>query len=264
MAISTKIDLLIQFILAVAGQEDEGGGELGMIHLIKYAYLADLAYAEHHNGETYTGIPWKFHHYGPWSEEVFLRIEPALAAINAQKREFYSSTYDKDLIRWSVPDHRLYDQLERKMDLGVAGTIQKYVHKFGADTTGLLHYVYQTPPMLQAAPEAFLDFGTVIRMKAAPSPETDILEKDTMTVRQMKRRKEKLLNIKKRLNERLNKKLRELKIHPKPPRYDDVYFEGLRQLDELVGNPIEPMECTAVFGDDVWKSKARFDPDVSR
>ena len=39
-----------------------------MIHLIKCVYLADLAYDKEHNGQTYTGIPWRFYHFGPWAE----------------------------------------------------------------------------------------------------------------------------------------------------------------------------------------------------
>ena len=44
---SSKIDLLIQYAMLIAGQEDEYfDRRLGPIHLIKYVYLADLAYAE--------------------------------------------------------------------------------------------------------------------------------------------------------------------------------------------------------------------------
>jgi hypothetical protein len=52
-----KVDLLLKYILAAAGQEDYGNREVGPIHLIKYVYLADLAFAEKHEGETFTGNP---------------------------------------------------------------------------------------------------------------------------------------------------------------------------------------------------------------
>ena len=49
---SSKIDLLIQYAVLIAGQEDEYlDRQLGPIHLIKYVYLADLAYAEREKGE---------------------------------------------------------------------------------------------------------------------------------------------------------------------------------------------------------------------
>jgi hypothetical protein len=47
-----KVDLSLKYILAAAEQEDYGNREVGPIHLIKYIYLADLAFAEKHTGET--------------------------------------------------------------------------------------------------------------------------------------------------------------------------------------------------------------------
>jgi hypothetical protein len=51
-----RVDQLLQYILAVAGQESGWERELGMIHLIKYTYLVDLTYAQYHKGQTYTGF----------------------------------------------------------------------------------------------------------------------------------------------------------------------------------------------------------------
>jgi hypothetical protein len=52
-----KVDQLLKYILAAAGQADYGNREVGPIHLIKYVYLADLAFAEKHGGETFTWRP---------------------------------------------------------------------------------------------------------------------------------------------------------------------------------------------------------------
>jgi hypothetical protein len=41
-----RVDLLLKYILAAAGQEDPGNREVGPIHLIKNVYLADLIFAE--------------------------------------------------------------------------------------------------------------------------------------------------------------------------------------------------------------------------
>ena len=80
------VDLVVQYALLEAGRRDDlFDRELGPIHLVKYAYLADLAHAERRGGETFTGAPWKFYHYGPWAQEVHARIAPALAAIDAIK-----------------------------------------------------------------------------------------------------------------------------------------------------------------------------------
>lgn len=79
---SSKVDKIIQFALLVAGEEDDfRDRQLGPIHLIKYVYLADLAYAKHHDGETFTGAKWQFYKFGPWAQEVNQRIEPALLYI---------------------------------------------------------------------------------------------------------------------------------------------------------------------------------------
>jgi len=48
-----------------------------------------------------------------------------------------------------------------------------------------------------------------------------------------------------------------------PPAYDDIFYEGLKALDLLAGEDLREMEGTVRFSDDIWESKARFDPDVS-
>lgn len=52
-----RVDLLLQYTLVRAAQEDDWRDrELGPIHLLKYVYLADCAYAERHEGQTFTGV----------------------------------------------------------------------------------------------------------------------------------------------------------------------------------------------------------------
>lgn len=80
-----RVDRMIQYALSVAAGEDFCNRELGPIHLIKYVYLADLAHAERNKGQTFTGTPWRFHHFGPWDMEVYKRIEPACSVIGAEK-----------------------------------------------------------------------------------------------------------------------------------------------------------------------------------
>ncbi len=152
-----RVDRLLQYILATAGQESGWSRELGMIHLIKYAYLADLTHAKYHDAQTYTGLTWTFHHFGPWSVECYKRIEPALEAVSATKKKIESDKYD-DFIRWCADDYDLFEKLNDQMDLIVAGAVQKYVRKFGNDTYALLDFVYKTGPMLNAAPEELLEF----------------------------------------------------------------------------------------------------------
>lgn len=256
-----RLDLLLQYILSVAGQNDPYDRELGNIHLIKYAYLADIAYAGQHNGETFTGLPWKFHHFGPWSVECYQRIEPALAAVGATQRTLESREYD-DFVRWSVNDEKLFDRIGNQLDLSVMGAVQKYMRMFGTDTYALLDFVYKTEPMLSAAPGEMLDFKSIESLKK-------ILKDDepevAITARQRKQRRKEFFAFKEKLNRHLEEKIKDnrSKSCPLPPRYDDVFFEGLAQLDAAAEKLPAEGEYIATFTEDIWKSKARHDPELS-
>lgn len=256
-----RLDLLLQYILAVAGQNDTYDRELGMIHLIKYAYLADIAYAEQHNGETFTGLSWKFHNLGPWSDECYKRIEPALASIGAIQRTIESQKYD-DFVRWSVNDDELFDRLGNQLDLAVMGAVQKYMRMFGTDTYALLDFVYKTEPMLSAAPGDLLDFKVIVADKKIF---VDDEHEDGLTARQKKLRRQKFLDFKEKLNKHLEQQVKDNRSKSclLPPRYDDVFFEGLAQLDAAAGNLPAEGEYLAIFSEDIWKSKARHDPELS-
>ena len=71
-----RIDKVYLYTLALAAQADDFRQRaLGRIHLLKYAYLADLAYARRNDGVTYTGTPWRFYHFGPWEASAYGRVE---------------------------------------------------------------------------------------------------------------------------------------------------------------------------------------------
>ncbi len=257
-----KIDRLLQFILATAGQEDFNFQELGNIHLIKYIYLADLEHAQHYNGIPYTSLIWKFHHFGPWCDEAYLRIEPALEAIGANKNIIESENYD-EFIRWSVIDDELYNRLESELPLVITSCIQKYVHKFNAITSDLLDFVYKTFPMLRAKPGDVLDFNIPDYVKKIKEYSNVITDKpDELSAKQKKNKKQAIEALKKKFGGKLENRKKEPKLRFNPP-YDDIYFEGLKTLDSLAGEEIKTLSGVVSFSDDIWESKARFDPDVS-
>lgn len=262
----TTIDRVLQFILVTAGQEDDfRDRELGPIHLIKYLYLADLTYAEKNNGETYTSLQWRFYHFGPWSKDAYLRIEPALQKIGAIQKEI-SSQYEGDFVRWSIQDDQLYRQLAGELPFVITNAIQKYVHQFNRITEDLLHFVYNTWPMLRAKPGELLDFSlpTHIQTESTYHIENSEMIFKERSGSQKKKRKRAIEQLKKQFQERLEAKKKKRKITPHPPRYDEVFYEGLETLDSLAGEEIPIIrEGTVRFSDDIWKSKARFDPDVS-
>ena len=257
-----KVDLLIKFALAAAGREDPGEQELGPIHLVKNVYLADLAYAEKHGGETFTGIPWRFHHFGPWALEVYNRIGPVARDIGAAERIFPSRYGDEDAVRRKVKDDELYEELYVRLPSEVGRAIRTAVHKFGDDTNSLLHHVYLTPPMLGAAPGDVLVFRRAGNMGAESGPAHTVEPKVPLSAKERKRRNEALAGLRARIQERLRApKSREM-VAPPSPRYDQVFLEGQRWLDALAGEPVERCEGELEFSEAIWKSSFRSDPGV--
>jgi hypothetical protein len=131
--------------------------ELGPIHLLKYTYLADLAHATAKGGEIYTGAPWQFYDFGPWSPAVLDRVEPALLSAGADRKVITGARYG-DFVRYWLQDERLLDRLDYQLPGSVVSAVRWAVREFGSDTPSLLRHVYLTPPMLRAAPRELLDF----------------------------------------------------------------------------------------------------------
>ena len=257
MADTARIDQLLKFALATAGQEDFGNRHLGPIHLVKHVYLADLAYADRHGGTTYTGTRWRFHHFGPWAVEVFNRIETVVQETGAEERRFQSRFTD-DFIRWTLSDEKLAERLDDALPLEVSRAVRNAVHEFGTDTSGLLHDVYLTRPMLRAAPGEELDFSLdpeePERPAIAAGPAAPQLSR-----RQRLARSAQLAALRERVQTELARR-REVAATVKaarPPRYDAVFAEGVRELDRLAGEDLQEIEGTLEIADDIWKSRGR-------
>ncbi|MDH4126212.1 MAG: Panacea domain-containing protein [Gammaproteobacteria bacterium] len=271
-------DLVIQYALLLAGEEeDQFDRQLGPIHLVKYVFLADLAYAKRFEGSSFTGARWRFHNFGPWDAEVFNRIEPAANAIRAQVLKFDSNYGDDDWVRYRLRDSDKLRELEKQIPTPIKLLLPRHVHKFLGDTPSLLDFVYKTEPMIIAAPKEDLDFSIVAKPKLGRDERSQARFKRSTTVppgqhesdtAQLKH--ERLSNKKKK---RFHERVRELHvkqvvkpklINPvKSPRYDDIYKQGVAWLEELAGSPeLEPGELTAEFSNDVWKSASRKGQDV--
>ena len=254
----SRIDLILQYALLVAGEEDEySERQLGPIHLIKYVYLADLSYARRNGGLTYTGVNWKFFKFGPWSQVVNERIEPALLAIGADRRVFESDYGDNDeWVRWSLRNEDLLSDRERKMPPAISMHLKADVHKYGKDTPGLLGYVYRTAQMLSAAPDEYLDFSLAVDNANSEKTVPTQLRGDTLSEKKKKKLRAQMRAIQEEHNNRRNKK--KPLINPVAnPRYDDVYSQGVAWLDELAGEKLTLGDKVAEFSDDVWKSSSR-------
>lgn len=252
-----RVDRIIQYTLLVAANEDDfRDRQLGPIHLIKYAYLADLAYASTHNGETFTGVRWQFYKFGPWAQAVNQRIESALLLIHAERKSFPSNYGDKEeWIRWRATDDTMMAELERDLPHVVTSALRKNVHEFGQAIPELLARVYSTKPMLSAAPGEYLDFTCLksLIQEASSEDTNEALSKKKQKI--LKANMEKLKS--KSAEIFASKRKRELVKPLISPRYDDVYYEGLEWLDSLAGEKIPMGEQDVVFSDSIWKSPAR-------
>lgn len=276
---SSHADLIIQYALLLAGEEDEHfDRQLGPIHLIKYVFLADLAHARRCTGKSFTGATWRFHKFGPWDAAVYERIDPATQAIHAEKLKFESNYGDEDWVRYRLRDTEKLKELERAIPSAITLRLSREVHKFLGDTPSLLDYVYKTEPMLSAAPEEILDLSLVAEPKRDDEPYLQVrfrratavtpppVEESASPLRMGLLSNKK----KKRFHERVRKLHEKQVVKPKlinpvkAPRYDDVYKQGVAWLEEIAGSPqLESGELTVEFSDDVWKSATRKGGDVS-
>lgn len=249
-----RVDLLVQYALAVASQnEDWKERELGPIHLLKYVYLADLAYAERNAGATYTGADWRFYNFGPWSSDVHGRIRPALATIPTLERRFGYSNDDGEGegVRWKLngPADKVISAIERTIPATIASRLGGFVRKFACDTSELLQFVYRTEPMLRAAPNEKLVFE-----HAVPVLEPAFETAKPLTEKQRKRLREAAREAREKLKARSAPRY----VVPEPaPVYDEVFEEGMKALDRDAGQEIVEIEGEVHFDSEVWKSRAR-------
>ena len=259
-----EIDRVYQYSLVLAARADDWRDQaLGPIHLLKYAYLADLEHAERNDGATYTGTPWRFFHFGPWDVDAHERT--ALVEQAGADKKTISSPY-RDYDRYRFSSQRA-DQIEAtvaaELPLGVRGLLQRAVREHGADTPGLLRHVYLTPPMLAARPNEVLDFTTAIEQVEPP---VSTAKRDRRARTRAKKRQWTAARnaAREKIRKALDKRRAEAEAAAKGPQpnYDDVFFAGLEALDRLAGEPLKPTSGTLIFDDSVWSSSQRRDPDV--
>ena len=251
-----RLTQVYQYALIVAGREDDPfHRELGPIHLLKYAYLADEKYAEYNDGRTYTATAWRFHTFGPWSVGAHALIACAVAAIGAEEIKRVSDYGEQDYTRWKVhPEEGVERRLRETLPIEVKGVIERCVHTFGSDTSSLLNYVYSTRPMLRAAPGDDLDF--LPRRKDQGATGSDFVP---MVERLSKKKRARLSERMSQLREEFNKEAHEPAVDVGPQDYPptDVDDEVLVWVDSLAGEPFPTNDADVTFSDDIWRSEAR-------
>lgn len=264
MEIKNVDNIILLALLEASRQDDIWDRDLGPIHIVKYVYLADLTYAQYHNGETYSKVTWKFHHYGPWALDVYKRIDDLADEIGITKNVISSSRYKDDFVRYSYSDDYEYNRLTNDLPLDIIGALKQSIRKYSKNTPELLNYVYKTRPMLCAAPGENLDFSTVVKQPASSNDElSDTPEK--LTVKRKRLKKEAIEALKRKIamkHAEMKNKHKEWKNFT-PPRYDEVYFQGVDWVESLAGDPLEPEEGTLEIPDEFWKSPFRCDDEIS-
>jgi len=75
---------------------------------------------------------------------------------------------------------------------------------------------------------------------------------------QKKKRESAIQNLREKVQSRLKQKIKEKEERQQnsnytPPRYDDVFFEGVKLLDELEGPSSLPKKGDIIVSDSVWK-----------
>lgn len=264
MADQGKIDLIIQYALLVAGEQDNPfDRQLGPIHLIKYVYLADLYYARKNHGSTFTGVNWQFYKFGPWSQVVNARLEPALLALSANRMTFESEYGKDDWIRWSIHSEYKLGEISSQVPGSIKLWLDRDIKKFLKDTSGLLDHVYKTAPMLAAAPEEYLDFSLVKIEVDGQEGEQDLVQKrwDSLSKKRQNKFKEGMLGLKDEFRKRHQAKPK--LVVPPAPRYDEIFENGVVWLEQLESDPLQEKTVTVTFSPSVWKSSARKGEDVS-
>jgi hypothetical protein len=163
---------LVQLVTCLANYR---GVRLTQVRLVKFLYLADLYFARERSGETLTGWPWVFVHYGPYCSEAMSSIDEANtrglivatsyeSRFGPEEREVYSCDEDTSAFEHELPIY-------------VLSPLKGAVKRWGEDTPGLLDFVYfETEPMLQALPGQRLNFSLARKpqhdrpIKALPLP----------------------------------------------------------------------------------------------
>jgi hypothetical protein len=263
---TNRIDALMTYILATAGESEEyRERELGRLHIIKYIYLADLWYAEKHAGQTWTGIDWEFYRFGPWSTALDTHMQGALDATGAERRSYPSAYSEEDYDRWCLRDGEARDRAERAIGIEITGMVTSLVRQYANYTGDLLDFVYRTPPMLRAAPRERLDFTPSGWTFKGGTPFTAKEKSVSLTAKQEKKMKAWEATMRDKIAAKLAsmRASKASSVSSPEPRYDEVFFTAIEAMDGSELPALPSTQVTAKFSPDVWKSKARHDPDLS-
>lgn len=219
LAAEGRHDVLMKLVQAILSFVKERDGYLTKTKLLKYLYLIDI---EHYRetGQILTGFRWKFYKYGPWAAE-------------------YDPLYDELRKRGTVivkpgtrPDlDTEFLETEEEVDLDSVFTntrermiVSQILDLWAASPLGeMLDYVYfHTEPMEEAKRDEYLSFEKIDRSAGlAPKRVPPRTPPPKSSISPLQRR----------LKQALAKR-QATRVQPiTPPRYDEVFHQGLSTLD---------------------------------
>jgi len=139
MNLSMLEKLIIYFVCKTKGY-------ITKIQLVKFLYLADLA-AVKWTEKQLTDLDWRYYKYGPWNEDIDRALVELRQGDILQLGEQGSAVLVQPAE--NCPDIKAL-QLSKGLEL-MLRNIQKEWAGLNTDKlNGLLEYVYQTEPMLEA------------------------------------------------------------------------------------------------------------------
>ncbi len=251
-----RLENVYAYILAVAAEMDGLPLGLGPIHLLKYAYLADLSFAQSPRGagSSYSGVAWTFHHFGPWSVEAYQAIEPAIRHLGALEERFEGQ--GGVAVRWKLQlEDSTAEQVGKALPATVALVVKREVKRYGADTASLLHHVYDTLPIRSGRPGQMLDLS-MVEQPDEPLGEADVAPApkapEKLSRKASERRQAALQAARERIQLALSKPSKRVPANP-PPRYDEVYAEGTALLDSLAGTPVPQKSGAVMIDSSIWE-----------
>jgi hypothetical protein len=143
-----------------------GGTGISLTMLLKFLYLLDLYSAEALEGQPCTGFRWRFHHFGPYSEEAVVAINVLVAEGPIARHERESADRDLALLQWR-PDWRAPNLDALDLPGYAKLRLMADIKKFRFDLPGLLNYVYfHTTPMESAYPGVELTFRSCRKLQS--------------------------------------------------------------------------------------------------
>jgi uncharacterized protein YwgA len=209
-----------EIALAILSRVQERNSSVNKTKLLKLLYLADIEHFRS-SGTTLTGFEWKFHFYGPWSQEFDSLLEilenQALISLDAW------SAGGREGSRIRLNDGRDLNKVIRNTDefFRVQHQIDCWADRALPE---LLDYVYfETEPMAAANSGDVLNFTNVSR----EPPKLYKRAKTSKHPEALRRLKLKMQAFRKQLDLRREESLQGFR----KPIFDDVYTSALAELD---------------------------------